>query len=75
MSAAESARLHPSLGGRPWLGECLFGTFSAPEKVEEIGGLGYPPEEGLDLDQAAFMTGCLDVVSAHGLTIVSLRCS
>ena len=25
--------MHPSLGGRPWLGECLFATFSAPEKV------------------------------------------
>ena len=27
--------MHPSLGGRPWLGECLFATFSAPEKVRD----------------------------------------
>ena len=26
------SQLHPSLGGRPWLGECLFRSFSAPEK-------------------------------------------
>ena len=31
------SQLHPSLGGRPWLGECLFWfVFSAPEKMNEI---------------------------------------
>ena len=31
-SASATLCLHPSLGGRPWLGECLFSSFSAPEK-------------------------------------------
>ena len=31
-SAVRDSRLHPSLGGRPWMGECFFATFFAPKK-------------------------------------------
>ena len=31
-SVVRDSRLHPSPGGRPWLGECFFATFFAPKK-------------------------------------------
>ena len=31
-SVVRDSRLHPSPGGRPWMGECFFATFFAPKK-------------------------------------------